>query len=693
MKPWKGRLFALGLGLGLVFSFEALLRLVPSLAPPPFVLEVSEVGEQALYTLNPDYPRRFFAGTIGGRSLVGMRMAPHPYLEPPRENTFRVVVVGGSTVQGFPHPRRLTAASYLQVMLQDVWPHRQVQVFNAGITAVASFAVARAVEDAMVMQPDLVVVYTGHNEFYGVYGAASLRKGGEGVWKKLHYALMQWRMVGLLRQVIDLFREPPPPSTSLMDVFSRAGYIQPDHPCRQTVSRTLEANLRQIAETCRSHNVPVVLATLVSNDTGYAPANSGTPASLSESQKELWEYHLNQALARLEQEGNKDEERVLGALQHLDEAAELWSRNAFLQFLRGRTLILLGKSAEARDAFVLARNLDPQPWRAPEAFNLIVRKVARAERVMLGDVEAAFRRAAPSSGVGWNLMSDHLHPSASGQILLARAIVSALCKAPSPLGITREEEERLRSEEEYRRRLGDLPIERWMVVQSMSQFFNEPPLDVSNRRRASQLQMETAATWNRLSEPEQRGYVKWVEQEQKTGPLVLSVADHLFAAQDFEHALQHYRAARLEEPYTVWGDLWSTLRWGRCLELLYGHLEPMQRREIERAIERSRFLAQAPDLDPAFLDFFMGYAHHLLEEGDQALHYLEIAVADAGIQRHFLPDLLSILCEELLDARRYDDAERYVKDVMERHGQEEFGRYLLQHIRARYLADQAASAE
>ena len=213
-----GRLAALGLGLGLVALVEVGLRLVPALDPPPFTQELARVDERALHAINPAYARRFFAGVAGDVALRGIRMTPRPYIEPAPEGALRVLFAGGSTVQGYPHPKRLAASSFLQEMLGDLWPERRIEVFNAGITAASSFAVARAVADGVeALSADLVVVYTGHNELYGVYGAASLAQGGQGVWgKRAHYALMQWRLTGLVLRMLGAMRaeRPPPPRAS-----------------------------------------------------------------------------------------------------------------------------------------------------------------------------------------------------------------------------------------------------------------------------------------------------------------------------------------------------------------------------------------------------------------------------------------------------------------------------------------------
>ena len=129
-------------------------------------------------------------------------MAERFFVEPAPENLYRVVFVGASTVQGFPHPRRLAAASFLESMLQDAMPDRTVEVFNLGITSIASFAVAQVVKDALALEPDLVVVYTGHNEFYGIYGAEESARYNE-----LDYSLRQLHLAHLVQSALGLLAE------------------------------------------------------------------------------------------------------------------------------------------------------------------------------------------------------------------------------------------------------------------------------------------------------------------------------------------------------------------------------------------------------------------------------------------------------------------------------------------------------
>ena len=668
----RGRLAALLLGLVLVALIEGGLRLIPALEPPAFAIQLARVENRALHAVNPDYARRFFAD-MAEPIRRGIRMTPRPYIEPAPEGALRVLFAGGSTVQGYPHPKRLSAPSYLQEMLGDLFPASQIEVFNAGITAASSFAVARAVEDGTAaLGADLVVVYTGHNELYGVYGAASLAQGGQAVWmKRVHYALVQWRLRPLVGKLIGpLGKEWS--DGPLIEVMSKAGAIPASDPRRAQAAANLETNLRDLAAFCRARHIPLVLCTVTSNERGFAPARIEPP--LPDEERTRYVDFLAQGQGHREQ-ASPD------ALVALEQAEALYADDAYLHFLRGYHLEQLGRGARARAAYVQARELDPRPWRATAALNEVVRRVAAEEGVLLADVEARFRAHSPEAGVGWELMADHLHPIAAGQVLLARSIVAALEGAPALWNVSPGAADRLATADEYRRRLGDLPVERLAVLRAMTVLLAAPPLDEGNERRVQTLRQQAAALWDELSAGERSGVERW---RMGRGPelLALNVAGACYDAREYKRARAYYRAAHLEEPYTIWGDLWSTLRQMRCGQLMGDPIGPTESSALRALLDRLRFLSEAPDFSSGLQDFIRGYTYHFLGEHVKALAALESAGQDANIRKTFTTDLSELLVAELMTAGRLADAEQYAVQVATEQQQEALGRALVAQIRA-----------
>ena len=193
--------------------------------------------------------------------------------------------------------------------------------------------------------------------------------------------------------------------------------------------------------------------------------------------------------------------------------------------------------------------------------------------------------------------ADHLHPAATGQVLLARSIVVALEGAPAPWKVAPDAADRLAAADEYRRRLGDLPVERLAVLWAMIVLLAAPPLDEGNEHRVQTLRQQAEALWDELSAGERSGVKRWRMGE---GPelLTLNVADACYAARDYARARTYYYAARLEEPYTIWGDLWSTLRQMRCRQIAGDPIGSAERSALSGLLDRLRFLNEAPDFSP-----------------------------------------------------------------------------------------------
>ena len=653
---WFLRLATVAVGVALVVGVEGLLRLVPGLGPSPLVVTLAEdeaTGE-SLHATSRFYAQRFFTQYKGRLAAAG-QMGEHFFVEPAPANRYRVVFVGASTVQGFPHPRRLAAASFLQEMLADAWPEREVEVVNLGITSIASFAVAQVVEDALVLSPDLVVVYTGHNEFYGLYGV--------GRYQRLKYFLRQLRLTHLVDGLLGGIGTRDEP-TDLIKMAAARGEVPLHGPGRAAAEQNLRDNLRRVSQLCERAQVPLVLCTIVANDAGFAPVGSTEG-------DEAWKARVEQA-AQAMTRGYVAPDDAEDALQQLEQAAALSSEHAWLWYLQGRALERLGRDAQAQRAFRKARDLDTMPWRAPTAHNAVIRAVAKEHGVVLADVEAAFVNAAPAQGVGWEWMVDHVHFSVAGQALLARTVLYSVAGLQDiDLGL-------LRSAEAYRRDLGDLPVERVVAYNKMGAMLAQAPLHQYNGHNARYLKQLAAMEGQRLSLGERRGVEQWMEQgfdlssaEGRQGPLVLAVADQLFTERDFARAQVHYAAARREVPFTRRG-LWAAVQWGWCIKMQGMMLTDGQRDEVGVALKQAGFLAHDPAVGASFVDFVKGQLYHLLGERDPALLHLERAFLAEDFRRRYALSLFQALAFELVWAGRVEEAREYARLVGGEVGQEAY---------------------
>ena len=79
---------------------------------------------------------------------------------------FRIFSIGGSTTYGRPYDGDLVSfPGWLRLLLPAVDPSRPWEVINAGGISYASYRAALVMEELVAYEPDLFIVYTGHNEF------------------------------------------------------------------------------------------------------------------------------------------------------------------------------------------------------------------------------------------------------------------------------------------------------------------------------------------------------------------------------------------------------------------------------------------------------------------------------------------------------------------------------------------------
>ena len=133
-----------------------------------------------------------FVGFRGSRPLFVRRDDQDRYvLDPDRETffrpesfaahkgarEFRIFCLGGSTVQGRPYAIETSFTTWLELSLQAAAPDRQWEVVNCGGVSYASYRLAPILSEILNYQPDLIIVYTGHNEFLEerTYGAIKAR--------------------------------------------------------------------------------------------------------------------------------------------------------------------------------------------------------------------------------------------------------------------------------------------------------------------------------------------------------------------------------------------------------------------------------------------------------------------------------------------------------------------------------------
>lgn len=404
----------------LLAAVEGGLRLAGYAGQPPLIVPFPEVD--GWLRVNPELGRRYFPGPdppVPAFEVFPADRGP---------DDLRLVFQGASTAVGFPFGVHAAPTRVVENRLRELFPGRAIEVVNTGLTAVSTYTLLDLAEEVAALEPDAVLVYAGHNEFYGAYGVASVRSAGR--WRPLVLAYLRLddlhgvrALSRLLQPLLGRSGAPPAGATRMEGMAGDA--IPLGGELYAAGLEQYRANLSELLRFYRERGIPVLVGTLVSNEKDLAPFLGGPGEDVDAGAWDRAMAAARDALAAGE---------AAAAARALDELAALDPLAADPWFLRGRLLEGTGEAAAAAEAYAAARDRDRLRFRAPGDFNAVVREVATAEGARVVEVERAFRETSPDGILGAEVLSEHVHPNLRGYAHLGHAFVDALRSAGLPSG-------------------------------------------------------------------------------------------------------------------------------------------------------------------------------------------------------------------------------------------------------------------
>jgi len=351
------------------------------------------------------------------------------FLRDKRRGAYRVFCIGGSTTYGRPYDHSASFAIWLQEFLAADGS-REWEVVNAGGISYASYRVAMLMEELIRYEPDLFVVYSGHNEFLEQRTYQAMLDTSPTI-RNLHSRLLGTRTFSVIQRLVRSRKNTPKTGTDARDLLPAEVDAILDHTIgpesytrddelKNRVLQHYRYSLERMVAIARSAGAEVIFVTPASNLRDFLPFKNEHRADLDTVSENLWLGHLH--VAGEAYEGARFDE----ALKALDQAAEIDDRHARLHFLRGRILLRLGRDKEAKTAFMRARDEDVCPLRALTPMRHIVVDVAKANDVQAVDFAGMMEDRAQDGIPGDESFLDHVHPTTEGHRLLALALLDEL---------------------------------------------------------------------------------------------------------------------------------------------------------------------------------------------------------------------------------------------------------------------------
>ena len=311
-------------------------------------------------------------------------IAPNAFRKEKLQNTFRIFVFGGSSTEGFPYNFYTGFADQLKQKLLLNTQGLPVEVINLGMTAVNSYVIHDLAKRVLSYEPDGVIIYAGHNEYYGSFGAATTQFGltnSIGL-KRLILWLKDWRVYQFLENTLQLGganQDTGERRTMMAKVISESD-IPVDSDIYRHGIEQYRSNMSDIVKRFDKYGVPIFLGTIASNLKDQAP--------LSDNPDVLALYEQAQATYK---EGLFDEASTL---------------------------------------FLQVKELDGTRFRAPEEMNRILTTITQETSAELVPIQAVLRNASTRKIEDASLFIDHLHPNDRGHKIMANTFFEAISYLP-----------------------------------------------------------------------------------------------------------------------------------------------------------------------------------------------------------------------------------------------------------------------
>ncbi len=299
------------------------------------------------------------------------QIAPNAFRKEKRPNTFRVFVFGGSSTQGFPYNFYYSFSEQLEQKLLLETDGLNIEVVNLGMTAVNSYVIRDLSKRILPYDPDAVIIYAGHNEYYGSFGIGTTQFGlvnSIGL-KRLVLKLKNLRLYQLFENALRPDNPNAGDNRTLMAKVVNESNIELGSPLFDKGIEQFEKNIGDVLKLYERKDIPVFIGTVASNLKSQSPFT--------------------------------DQEDAANAFS----TAESFFEKA--------------DTASALSKYIEAKELDGIRFRAPEGINEVIRELAEAHNAELVNVEALLREQSSSGIEDESLFIDHLHPDYEGHRLIA----------------------------------------------------------------------------------------------------------------------------------------------------------------------------------------------------------------------------------------------------------------------------------
>jgi tetratricopeptide (TPR) repeat protein len=367
---------------------------------------------------NPDASKKYFTNkalaTEGNVELFKKKKD---------EGTLRIFVLGESTTIGYPYFHNGSFHRWLQYRLMHDYPDQNFEIINLSLTAVNSYTVLGFTKELLNYKPDAILIYVGHNEYYGTLGVACTDKiGGNPFLVNLILNLRELRLTQLITNLYEKIAGARMTGSggTRMKMMVADEQIPYDSKLFIRGINQFKYNIDKTLSLYNKYKIPVFISNLVSNEKDFKPFVN---IAIDSVQFPGFEKNLKPGLKAFENNN------FPLASQLLLKAEKISDANALCNFYLGKLAYKQGDFKQAKEYFVRAKDLDGLRFRAPDQLNeVIIQLCNKYPYAHMVDTRAEFENWSGDHIIGNELILEHVHPNLTGYALMSDAFYKTMKK-------------------------------------------------------------------------------------------------------------------------------------------------------------------------------------------------------------------------------------------------------------------------
>lgn len=350
------------------------------------------------------------------------------------DDGYRIFSFGGSTTFGRPYGYETAFSNWLRILLSNADPSTPYEVVNVGGVSYASYRIVNLMKEMVGYDPDLFIVYTGHNEFLEERTYSDILEEPPIVTRlraQLHrsrsYSLARsaWQNIqGRQREEADQRFQMSGEVTAILDQTFGLEQYRRDPEKTEAILHHFRLNLEKMVDIAEDRGVRLVFVVPPSNERDFSPFKSESCRSLAGPSRGQWVQSYDEGRSRLDQ---GDYGTAAAAFQR---AVDIDGCHADLRYRLGEAYFGLGRVKEAKDEFVRARDFDVAPLRSTSQIQETVRDVGARRGVPVVDLvtllEGEVMATSNHAVLGGEAFLDHAHPTIRVHQKLAEELAETL---------------------------------------------------------------------------------------------------------------------------------------------------------------------------------------------------------------------------------------------------------------------------